>query len=137
MDFNLDKNKGKIAISQNAARQLGLKVGDKIDVYFISDDLRVRRMKIVAIFNSHFDQYDNLFVYGPMSLVQKMGNIGTDQARLSKSSRMISIKSTAIRISCNSISTRRRPVVSSSDCIAPTMSFSKAQAISIGSAFST
>ena len=79
VDFNLDKNKGKIAISQNAARQLGLKVGDKIDVYFISDDLRVRRMKIVAIFNSHFDQYDNLFVYGPMSLVQKMGNIGTDQ----------------------------------------------------------
>lgn len=57
-DYSDLDNKNKVIVSRNAARQLGLRVGDKIDTYFISDDVRVRRLEITGIFNSHFDQYD-------------------------------------------------------------------------------
>lgn len=78
-DFSLPENKMKVVISRIAANQLGLKAGDKIDTYFISDDVRVRRLEIVGVFNSHFDQYDDVMVYGSLPLVQQLGQIGEDQ----------------------------------------------------------
>lgn len=79
VDFSLPENKDKILISRTAARQLGLKTGDKIDTYFINEDLRVRRLQIVGVFNSHFDQYDDVLIYGSLPLVQQMGQIGESQ----------------------------------------------------------
>ncbi len=79
VDFSKPENKNKIVISRTAARQLGLKNGDKIDTYFITDDVRVRRLEIVGIFNSHFDQYDDVLVFGSLPLVQQLGGIGENQ----------------------------------------------------------
>lgn len=79
VDFSSPENANKVIISSNAARQLELGVGDKIDIYFITDDVRVRRLEIVGIFNTHFDQYDDVLVYGSLSLVQHLGGIGDDQ----------------------------------------------------------
>lgn len=78
-DYSDTDNKNKIVISRTAARELGLNVGDKIDTYFITDDVRVRRLEITGIFNTHFDQYDDLIVYGSLPLVQQIGEIGSDQ----------------------------------------------------------
>lgn len=78
-DFKVSDNKNKIIISRNAARQLSLNVGDKIDTYFITDDIRVRRLEISGIFNSHFDQYDDVLVFGSMPLVQQLGDIEDNQ----------------------------------------------------------
>ena len=74
-DFSDDDQKNRILISRIAANQLKLNVGDKIDTYFITDDLRVRKLEIAAIFNSHFDQYDDVLVFGSMNLVQQLGNL--------------------------------------------------------------
>jgi len=79
VDFSDPENKNKILISENSAKQLGLKTGDKINTYFISDELRVRRLEIIGVFNTHFNQYDDLLVYGSLPLVQQMGNIDEDQ----------------------------------------------------------
>lgn len=78
-DFSKNESKNKVVISANAARELGLDAGDKIDTYFISDELRVRRLEIVGIFNTHFNQYDDLLIYGSLPLVQQMGQISNDQ----------------------------------------------------------
>ncbi len=78
-DFSISDNKNKIVISNNAARQLGLKVGDKIDTYFISDDVRVRRLEISGVYNSHFDQYDEILVFGSLPLVQQLGQLDSNQ----------------------------------------------------------
>lgn len=78
-DYSKEENKNKILISQAAARQLRLKVGDTIDTYFISDDVRVRRLEIAGIFNSHFDQYDDVMVFGALPLIQQLGQINADQ----------------------------------------------------------
>ncbi|MBD5355528.1 MAG: ABC transporter permease [Bacteroides sp.] len=79
VDFSDPENKNKVIISGNAARQLKLKCGDKIDTYFISDDVRVRRLEIVGIYNSHFDQYDEVMIYGSLPLVQQLGGIQENQ----------------------------------------------------------
>ena len=79
VDFSESANKMKVIISNTAANQLKLKVGDKIDTYFISDDVRVRRLEIVGIYNSHFDEYDDVMIFGALPLVQQLGGIDGNQ----------------------------------------------------------
>ena len=77
-DFQNEDNNLKIVVSRIAANQLKLEVGDKIDTYFITDDVRVRKLEIAGIFNSHFDQYDDVIVFGSMPLVAQLGNLKAD-----------------------------------------------------------
>ncbi len=74
-----DSTKLQVVISRIAARQLNLKPGDKIDTYFISDDVRVRRLEVTGIFNSHFDSYDDIYLYGNIGLIQELGGIDSHQ----------------------------------------------------------
>lgn len=69
-----------IAISALAARQLNLKPGDKIDTYFITDNVKARRLLITGIYDTHFDQYDDLMVYGDMSLVREIAGLSRVEA---------------------------------------------------------
>lgn len=78
-EFSSDSNVNYVVISDITARRLGLKTGDRIDTYFITDDVRVRPLKIAGIFNSHFDQYDNVYAFGSLSLIQKIGGINRDE----------------------------------------------------------
>ena len=78
-DFNEPANKNKVVISRKAANQLNLKTGDKIDTYFISDEVRVRRLEITGIYNSHFDQYDDVMIFGALPLIQQLGGINENQ----------------------------------------------------------
>lgn len=74
-DFSDEEQKNKIIISRIAANQLQLETGDKIETYFFTDDIRVRKLEITGIYNTHFDQYDDLIVFGGMPLVAQIGNI--------------------------------------------------------------
>jgi len=78
-DYAEDGNLDKIVISRIAARQLGLGVGDRIDTYFISDQVRVRRLEVAGIYNSHFDTYDQIIIYGALPLVQSVAEITASQ----------------------------------------------------------
>ncbi|MDE5789776.1 MAG: ABC transporter permease [Muribaculaceae bacterium] len=74
-----DSTKMQVVISRIAARQLNLKPGDRIDTYFISDDVRVRKLEVTGIFNSHFDSYDDIYLYGSLGLIQELGGIEDHQ----------------------------------------------------------
>lgn len=78
-DYSQPESEKKIVISRRAAAQLGLKTGDKIDTYFISDDVRVRRLEIAGIYNSHFDSYDQVLIYGALPLIQGVAGISKSQ----------------------------------------------------------
>lgn len=78
-DFGNPGNKEDVAISAIAARQLGLKAGDKIDTYFITDDVRVRRLNVAAVFDTHFETYDDVIVFGNISLLQDLAGIRGNQ----------------------------------------------------------
>lgn len=78
-DYSKNENSQKVLISRIAARQLGLKIGDRIDTYFISNNVKVRPLIVSGIFNTHFDSYDQLMVYGPLSLIQSVAKIPESQ----------------------------------------------------------
>lgn len=78
-DYTVETNSQKIVISRLAANQLGLSLGDKIDTYFISDDVRVRRMEIAGIYNSHFDNYDKVLIFGSLGMVQTLAGLTPTQ----------------------------------------------------------
>lgn len=79
-DYSQKENEQSIVISSIAAKQLNLKVGDKIDTYFISDNLRVRRMEVAGIYNTHFDNYDRVIIYGALPIIQQLGGVSRNQA---------------------------------------------------------
>lgn len=78
-DYSRSESKNDIVISALAASQLGLKAGDRIDTYFISDDVRVRRLRIAGIYNSHFDSYDQVIAYGSLPLIQGIAGLSATQ----------------------------------------------------------
>lgn len=78
-DFKSDDARDKIVISDIASRQLGLEPGDHIDTYFISDNVRVRRLTVAAIFNTHFDSYDGVIAYGQLGLIQDLAGVSHTQ----------------------------------------------------------
>lgn len=78
-DYPSDSISNDILISRITANRLGLKAGDRIDTYFLTNDVRVRPLKVAGIFNSHFDTYDKVYAYGSLPLIQKLGDIRPDQ----------------------------------------------------------
>ena len=66
-------------ISDIASRQLGLHAGDTLPTYFITDEVKVRPMKISGVFNSHFETYDDIFAFGSLPLIQEIGGIKRDE----------------------------------------------------------
>ena len=60
----------EVIISKNVASQLSLNVEDKILTYFIDDKVRVRKSKIVGIFSTDFDEYDNTYILGNIKAIQ-------------------------------------------------------------------
>lgn len=74
-DYSDEEQKNRILISRIAANQLKLEAGESIETYFISDDIRARKLEIAGIFNSHFDQYDDVLIFGAMPLIQQLGNL--------------------------------------------------------------
>lgn len=78
-DYNQDSTRLHVVISKTAANQLGLGQDDKVDCYFINDDVKVRRLKIAGIYDSHFDAYDNLMVYGSRGLTETFSGLNKNQ----------------------------------------------------------
>ncbi|MDE5585181.1 MAG: FtsX-like permease family protein [Muribaculaceae bacterium] len=78
-DYSQDSTRLDVVLSRMAASQLGLKQDDKTDLYFINDDVKVRRIKIAGIFDSHFDAYDNLMVYGSRGLAEAFTGLKPNQ----------------------------------------------------------
>lgn len=76
-DFS--KLSDSIVISRRAADQLGLRAGNKVDTYVLTNSVRVRRLTVAGVYNSHFDTYDDIYTFVPLPLVQDLGNVRADQ----------------------------------------------------------
>lgn len=62
----------EIIISSIIAKQLKLDVNDHIYTYFIDDKVKVRKCKVVGIFNTDFDAFDKAFIVGNIALLQSI-----------------------------------------------------------------
>lgn len=77
--FTTAADDDKIVLSRVAADKLNLKAGDKIDVYFINEDIKVKRLLISGIYNSHFDSYDDVIAYGSLGMIQNIAGVSPSQ----------------------------------------------------------
>ncbi len=78
-DYSQDSTRLDIVLSRMAASQLGLELNDKVDCYFINDEVKVRRIRVAGVFDSHFDAYDDLMVYGSRGLAEAFTGLKPNQ----------------------------------------------------------
>lgn len=78
-DYSQDSTRLDVVLSRMAASQLGLRQDDKVDCYFINDDVKVRRIRVAGIYDSHFDAYDDLMVYGSRGLAETFTGLKPNQ----------------------------------------------------------
>jgi lipoprotein-releasing system permease protein len=68
----------EIIISKYLCKLLGLKLGDSFFTYFIQDQVRARKFKIVGIYSTNFIEYDKLFLLADIRQVQVLNNWDSD-----------------------------------------------------------
>lgn len=78
-DYSKDSTQLHVVMSRMAVDQLGLKQGDKVDCFFINDDVKVRRLNIAGVYDSHFDAFDDLMVYGSRDLAEAFSGLKPNQ----------------------------------------------------------
>ncbi len=77
--FSDSASTNRVVISKVIADKMKLKLGDKIDTYYIQDDVRARRLTIVGIYQTNFSEYDNLFLLTDLCMVNRLNKWQPDQ----------------------------------------------------------
>ena len=78
IDFGEKSSGNQVVISKYLANLLGLKLGDSFFTYFIQDQVRARKFKIVGIYSTNFIEYDKLIILADMRQVQALNNWDKD-----------------------------------------------------------
>ncbi len=69
-----NKKCDEIIVSKNIADKLNLKVGSDVVMYFIQKPPRVRKFKISGIYQSGLEEFDDKFILGDISHIQKLND---------------------------------------------------------------
>jgi len=78
LDVSGDNPGNQVVLSKYLANLLGLKLGDSFYTYFIQDQVRARKFKIVGIYSTNFIEYDKLFILADMRQVQALNDWSAD-----------------------------------------------------------
>lgn len=79
IDASTDNARNDVVISKYLINLLGLKLGDSFYTYFIQDQVRARKFKIVGVYSTNFMEYDKMFVITDLRNVQQLNNWSEDQ----------------------------------------------------------
>lgn len=72
-----------VVISSYTASRLHLDVGDRITVcFFINGAIKARPMKIAAIYNSGFGEYDHTIAYGSLRMLQRLNKVSDNTGNI-------------------------------------------------------
>lgn len=79
--FNDTSYSREIIISTYAAKQLNLKLNDRIFLYFIKPDGRLRpdRLTIVGLYKTGIEEYDKAYAIGDIQLIRQLNNWSPDE----------------------------------------------------------
>ncbi len=74
--FNDSTYSREMVVSTYTAKQLGLKVDDRILLYFVRPDgsLRPDKLTIVGIYKTGIEEYDKTFAIGDIKLIRRLNN---------------------------------------------------------------
>ena len=81
LQFNDSTYSREIVISTHTARQLRLKLNDRILIYFIRPDgsMRPDRLNIVGIYKTGIEEYDKTFAISDLKLIRRLNGWSEDQ----------------------------------------------------------
>lgn len=71
-DFSGAKLSNEVLISQRLAQKMGYNLGDKLTVYFISGQVRVRRFDIVGLYNIQLDDLDEKLILADIRQIRRL-----------------------------------------------------------------
>ncbi|MDE7025185.1 MAG: ABC transporter permease [Paramuribaculum sp.] len=65
-----------VTISASTARALNVGVGQKLLTHFIhNNNLRTRSLEISGIYNSHFSDFDDMYAFVPLGMLQRLARV--------------------------------------------------------------
>jgi len=68
-----------VLISRYTANKLRLKTGDKLFMYFIEKEQRIRKFNVTGIYETGLEEFDKLYVLGDIQHIQKLNDWDSDQ----------------------------------------------------------
>lgn len=69
----------EILISKPIADKLQLRIGDRVSIYFIKNEVRARRFKVVGVYQTNYSEFDNLLLLTDMYTVNRLNQWDPDQ----------------------------------------------------------
>lgn len=67
-----------LILSRTIANKLKLGVGNDVILYFVQDPPRVRKLRVVGIYETHVEEFDNQLILGDIALLQRLNGWGAD-----------------------------------------------------------
>ncbi len=71
-DFSGERLSNEVLISERLASKMGYELGDKMTVYFISGQVRVRRFDIVGLYNIQLDNLDEKLILADVRQIRRL-----------------------------------------------------------------
>ncbi|MBO7418737.1 MAG: ABC transporter permease [Bacteroidaceae bacterium] len=78
--FSDTESTNQVVVSQAIADKLQLKVGDKIDIYFMDENVRARKLLLTGIYQTHFAAFDDVYVFSDIYMVNRLNRWEDDEA---------------------------------------------------------
>lgn len=79
--FKIDsvKKSNEVVISNSISKKLNISLEDKINVHFIQNPPRVRKLKVVGIYETDMPQFDDVIVITDIKHIQKLNDWNNNQ----------------------------------------------------------
>ena len=74
-----EKPSNSVVLSRNSADKLKLNIGDKVNIYFLQQGVKARRMSVVAIYETHLEELDNIMALTDMYTVRRLNGWESDE----------------------------------------------------------
>ncbi len=78
--FSDSASTNRVVISRLLADKLRLKVGDKLDTYFLDEQVRARRLQVVGIYCTNFADYDRMMLFTDLCTVNRLNRWQKEQS---------------------------------------------------------
>ena len=74
-----DRPSNAVALSRSTAGKLRVNVGDKVNVYFLQDGIKARRMTVDAIYETHLSELDDIMALTDVYTVRRLNGWDSDE----------------------------------------------------------
>ena len=76
LNFSNTSTSLEIILSQHIANKLRVQINDDLFMYFVQNPPRARKLKVVGIYETGIEEFDELVIYGDLKLIQQLNAWG-------------------------------------------------------------